>query len=136
MLTFIIRLITLYFIIFIYVIIYTCKITIIIPHKKIYSSVRRSGTISHKHLTFCSEHYISICYLCAMRSAKFRKIRIQNTRLRALFKTYELFWKVMCTEGAAQSFNWFQICSLPRPALWSNIYFVGDIIALAIYLLY
>ena len=45
-----------------------------------------SGPISNKPFNISVlKHYTSICYLCAMHSAKFRKIRVQNTRLRALF---------------------------------------------------
>ena len=43
------------------------------------------GPISHKPFNILFSHYTSICYLCAMRSSKFRKIRIKNTTLRALF---------------------------------------------------
>ena len=35
-----------------------------------------------------------------MRSAKFRKIRIQNTRLRAVFTKLWNFWKVICVGEA------------------------------------
>ena len=69
-----------------------------------------SQTIEH----FVLKHYTSICYLCAMRSAKFRKIIIQNTRLRALFtKLWNFSKSHMCTGSAAQIFNCFQICLVP-----------------------
>ena len=64
-----------------------------------------SQTIKH----FVLKHYTSICYLCAMRSAKFWKIIIQNTRLRALFtKLWNFSKSHMCTGSAAQIFNFFK----------------------------
>ena len=78
--------------------------------------LRQNGIISVRparyltnHLTFCSETFHIYFYLCAMRSAKFRKIKIQNTRLRALFtKLWNFSKSHMCSGSAAQIFNFFK----------------------------
>ena len=77
-------------------------------------SVRDDISQTTKH--FVLKHYPSICYLCAMRSAKFQKIRIQNKWLypRAVFRDLCIYSKShMCTGSVAQIFNCFQICLLP-----------------------
>ena len=68
----------------------------------------RAGRYLTNHLTFSSQTLQSIRYLSAMRSAKFGKIRIQNTRLypRAVFRDLCIYSKShMSTGSAAQIFN-------------------------------
>ena len=84
---------------------------------RVRSSVRPSvrpsvrDDISQTTEHFVLKNYPSICYLCAMRSAKFRKIRVQNTRLypRAVFRDLCIYSKSHMSAGsAAQIFNFFK----------------------------
>ena len=83
----------------------------------------------------------SVPYLCAMCSPKFQTILIQNGRLgailriRALLTKLWFFFKSHVYGKRCLNFQLFpNLFVASIPALWSNIYFVGDIIALTIYL--
>ena len=85
-----------------------------------------SGPISHKPFNILFWNITHLFVTCAIRSAKFQKIRIQNTRLRALFTKLWNFLKSHVYGKHCPNFQLFpNLFVASVPALWSNIYLWG-----------
>ena len=99
-----------------------------------------NGTNFVRPARYLTNHWLHITHLfltsvpCVLPS--FGKLEFKIPDLEHFLRSYEFFWKVMCTGSAAQIFNCFKICLLPLFLLFGQTFICGGYYCLSDILVY